>query len=231
MEINVAKKTVLIFGASGLVGGHLLKLLLNCEAYDVVRSFGRRELPIQHPKLKQYVIDMDNPRSFESMVTGNDLFICLGTTMAKAGSKEAFYKVDYTYCYEIAKIASHQKVNQLLIVTAAGSDPDSMFFYSQVKGELERDLKKLKFWGLHIFQPSLLIGDREERRFGESVAAFIGKGIKFISGDLLKKYTPIEGRQVAAAMIQAANKLRSGTFVYTSDELKDMSSEYHKELE
>lgn len=231
MEINVAKKTALIFGASGLVGGHLLKLLLNCEAYDVVRSMGRRELPIQHPKLKQYVIDMDHPSTFESMVKCNDLFICLGTTMAKAGSKEAFYKVDYTYCYEIAKIAERQKVSQLLIVTAAGSDPDSMFFYSQVKGQLERDLKKLKFWGLHIFQPSLLLGDRDERRLGESVAAVIGKGIKFISGNLLKKYVPIEGNQVAAAMIEAANKLQSGTFVYTSDELQDMSAAYFKELE
>jgi len=116
----------------------------------------------------------------------------------------------------------------LLIVTAIGADPDSFFYYNKVKGQLEKDLRKLNFWGLHICQPSLLLGDRKELRAGESFAAFIGKGVAKVTGGFLKKYLPIKGEEVAAAMVYASNQLNPGAFVYTSDQLKDMAGQYFK---
>jgi len=228
LEIATAGKTALVFGYTGLIGGHLIKLLLSHSAYEKVILLGRKPLDLNHPKLKQHVINMDDPSSYESLVKGNDCFVCLGTTMAKAGSKEAFYKVDYTYCHEIGLAAAKNSVNQFLIVTAMGSDPNSLIFYNKVKGQLEASLMNLPFWAIHVFQPSLLLGDRSEKRFGESVAAFVGKGFAAITGSLFKKYLPIKGEDVAAAMLLAANQLNPGKFKYTSDQLQDMASRYFK---
>ncbi|RMG80636.1 MAG: oxidoreductase [Bacteroidetes bacterium] len=223
MKISKDKKTALVFGATGLVGGFLTDFLLMHGAYEKVIAFGRRELDIEHPKLIQHVINFENPEEFNDLVRGDDLFCCLGTTLAKAGSKEGFFKVDFIYSYRVAKIAAANKVNQFLLISSVGADKDSLFYYSRVKGQIEEAVRGLDFWATHIFRPSVLLGERPENRWGESVAGRIGKFLDGISGGLLTKYRPIEADVVAKAMVNAAQELKPGVHVYPSDFLQGLA--------
>ncbi|MBI1226826.1 MAG: NAD-dependent epimerase/dehydratase family protein [Bacteroidetes bacterium] len=230
MEIAKDNKTALVLGASGLIGGYLTQFLLLHPAYENVVIFVRKPLNLKHPKLVQHIVDFDDPASFKHLVKGDDLFCCLGTTMAIAGSKAAFYKVDFTYPFEVAKIALDNRVGQYLLVSSVGADPNSRFFYSRVKGELELALRKLDFWSLHIFQPSVLLGERNENCFGEQLAGRIGKVFDRLTGGLLTKYRPIEADVVAKAMVSAAQGLKAGVHVYPSHFLQALAAEIDQAL-
>lgn len=228
MEIIKDKKTALVFGATGLIGGYCLKLLLKHDAYRQVIVFTRRKIPVEDPKLVQHIVNFDNLPDYRPLIKGNDLFLCLGTTMRKAGGRKAFFRVDYTYPYQSARMAADNGVNQILLVSSVGADKDSIFFYSQVKGLLEVAIKKMPFWAIHIFQPSVLLGERNENRWGEQLAGQLGKGIDYLTGGILKKYRPIEAEVVAEAMVNAAQQLSSGTFVYPSHMLQDLAEDTYQ---
>ncbi len=223
IEITKSNKTALVFGASGLVGSHLLEFLLLHPSYEKIAVFVRKPLPIKHPKLEQHLINFDQPNSFSHLVKGDDLFCCLGTTMARAGSKAAFYKIDFTYAFQAAEMAVKNKVNQLMLVSSVGASADSLFFYSRVKGELENAVQKLDFWSVHIFRPSVLLGERNENRFGEEIAGKLGKVIDRFTGGLLSKYRPIEADVVAKAMVGAAQGLKPGVHFYPSHWLQNLA--------
>lgn len=225
MEIIKDKKTAIVIGATGLVGSFCLRELLLHSTYDKVVVLTRRPIPLSHEKLVQYQVNFDQPDTYRSLVKGHDLYACLGTTMAKAGSREAFYKVDYTYTHQTALMAAQNGVGQLLLVSSVGADSDSMFYYSRVKGELELAVQKMPFWSVHIFQPSVLLGERNENRWGEQLAGRIAKGIDALTGGLLTKYRPIEADVVAKAMVNAAQGLKPGIKVYPSHYLQKLSEE------
>lgn len=213
-------KTALVFGATGLIGNHCLHFLLDSSSYSQVKIFVRRKLDLEHPKLEQHVINFDEIENYSSLMSGDDLFCCLGTTRKKAG-KEGFYKVDFTYVHEIGKIAATNKVNQFLLVSSIGADAQSMVFYSQVKGKIEAAISELDIKAVHIFRPSVLLGERNETRIGEQIGAKIGSFIKSISGNLLGKYNPIEGKTVAEAMVITAQKSeRQGVHIYESNTIE-----------
>jgi uncharacterized protein YbjT (DUF2867 family) len=221
MDVKVVKtnKTALVFGATGLVGGHVLQLALATEAYTSVVAFTRRPLSMAHPKLKNVVMNFDKMGDYKKEIVGDDLFLCLGTTIKKAGSEAAFKVVDFDYPFAAAKIAKENGVNQVLLCSAVDAETKSKIFYNRMKGMLEDALKALNFNALHIFQPSLLLGERNENRFGESVAIVVGKFLDKIIGGLLSKYRPVEGATVAAAMVKSAQILRGGVFVHASHKL------------
>ncbi len=225
MEVQLIKddKTALLFGASGLIGGYCLQFLLASPAYKKVKIFVRKELDFENGKLEQHIIDFDKIEDYKNLIKGDDVFCCLGTTMKKAGGREAFRKVDFTYSFKIAKIAEEQGVNQFLLMSSVGADADSIFFYSQVKGELENEVKKMDFWSTHIFQPSVLLGERNENRWGEQMAGRLAKGFDFLTGGLLSKYSPVEAEAVAKAMIIAAQGFESGLRIYPSHILQKMA--------
>lgn len=200
-----------------------MNVLLHHPAYQKVVAFSRKPLKMQHPKLVQHLIDFDRPEDYRHLVKGDDLFLCLGTTMAKAGSKEAFYKVDFTYAEQAAKMAADNGVHQLLLVSSVGASSESLFFYSKVKGQLEEAVQQLKFWGIHIFRPSVLLGERNENRFGEEIAGKIAKVIDRLTGGLLTKYRPIEADVVAKAMVGAAQGLTPGVQFYPSHWLQALA--------
>ena len=224
MDITVIKtnKTALIFGATGLVGGHVLQLALTSEAYTSVVAFTRAPLSITHPKLKNVVINFDKLGDYKKEILGDDLFLCLGTTIKKAGSEVAFMRVDVDYPLAAAKMAKDNGVNQVLLCSAVDADATSKIFYNRAKGLLEDALKALNFNVLHIFQPSLLLGERNENRFGESVAKVASKFLDKIIGGLLSKYRPVEGETVAAAMVKSAQILRGGVFIHASHKLSEI---------
>lgn len=140
VEIRRHAKVAVLFGATGLIGNCCLRRLLVHQAYDKVISIGRSAIPASHPKLIHYEVDMSSPDNYRHLMRGDDLFICLGTTMKKAGSKEAFYAVDHDLIFNIAKTGSLQNINQLILVSAIGADSRSLIFYLKVKGQLEDDV-------------------------------------------------------------------------------------------
>jgi uncharacterized protein YbjT (DUF2867 family) len=213
-------RTALIAGASGLVGSHLLRMLLQSERYSQVISVGRRELAIIHPKLDQQIVDFDNLKKSASELAADDVFCCLGTTIEKAGTKEAFYKVDHTYVTQLAEITLRRNASQFLVVSSMGADAGSRVFYNRVKGEMERDVRALGFQSLHIFRPSLLLGEREEHRTGEEIGAKIMKPLSKLMFGPLRKYRPIKAGTVAGAMLRVAAQDRKGDKVYLSDEIE-----------
>lgn len=217
-------RNALIAGASGLVGGHCLNLLLESDRYSQVISIGRRELPLIHPKLDQQVIDFDRMQKYASDLVADDIYCCLGTTIKKAGSKEAFHKVDYTYVAELARITASKNATQFLVVSAMGANAGSFIFYNKVKGEMEEFVKQQDFKAVHIFQPSLLLGDREEERTGEELATKIMEPLSPLMIGPLKKYKPIEAEMVARAMVYAAALNETGLHTHSSDEIASLGS-------
>jgi uncharacterized protein YbjT (DUF2867 family) len=199
-------KTALLAGASGLVGKQLMYKLLESDSYAEVKALVRKPMHLSHPKLKQVEVDFDHLEEYQNELLADDVFCCLGTTIGKAGSQEAFYKVDFTYCHTLAKLSKANGAKQFLLVSAIGADPKSSVFYSRVKGELEMALEQLHFESLQLFQPSLLMGNRLEFRLGEKIGIGIAKVIAPLMFGPIAKYRPIEVVQVANAMLKAAQK-------------------------
>lgn len=214
--------TALVAGASGLVGGHCLKFLLEDNFFDTVKILVRSPIPFEHHKLIQIVVDYDQLQDFRLQMEATHTFCTLGTTIKKAGSQDAFRKVDFEYPLLLAKIMKSLGCENFSVVTALGSNANSPIFYNKVKGELENELRKIQFQQLQILQPSLLLGDRNESRMGEGIAQVFFKISKPIWQGPLKKYAGIEGEQVAKAMVRLAKQSSAGTTVYLSDELQDL---------
>lgn len=149
------------------------------------------------------------------------MFCCLGTTIKVAGSKEAFYKVDYTYVIESARIAKSMGVAGFSVVTAMGSNSKSRIFYNRVKGEVEASLQSLGFPSLQIFRPSLLIGERKEFRRGEKIGAAISSAFSFAFIKGLKKYKPVQGSLVAKSMLAYAKSQKTGLEIIESDKMNN----------
>lgn len=210
-------KTAVIAGATGLVGGELLTRLLEDTRYSTVLALTRRDFSTTHPKLKKIAIDYHHPGNVLSGFVLDDIFCCLGTTMAKAKSREKFYEVDFYYPLALAKATHALGAKQYFLVSALGADKNSAIYYNRVKGEVEEAIRKVGFQSLHIFRPSLLLGPRQEMRVGEDVAKLIYRIFGFL---IPGKYKAIEAGTVARAMILTASEEKSGVFVHESQNIR-----------
>lgn len=206
-------KTALLAGASGLTGGYLLNLLLESPEYSSVIAYVRKSSGLTHPKLKEIVVDWE---TLQEPVAAEDVFCCLGTTIKKAGSQEAFRRVDYNYPLQLAQIQLRGGSQQFLLVSAIGADAKSSVFYSRVKGELENALQSIGYKSLHIFRPSFIAGPRKESRPGERIGLAIFSLLSPLFIGPLKKYAPIQAEHIARAMLRAAQKNQPGIKVYDS---------------
>lgn len=195
-------KTALLIGATGLVGDYLLRQLLLDDRFGAIKVFTRRPTGYQNPKLEEHIVDFDQPQQWNQQLTGNVLFSSLGTTLKQAGSQAAQHKIDYTYQYQAAQAAAENGVDTFVLVSSAGADSDSLIFYNRMKGELERDVRKLPFRRIRLLQPGILAGSRQEPRAGEKIGLLLSS--VFSQLPLLHQYRPVHGRLVAQAMINAA---------------------------
>ena len=226
MQIEKDQKTAILLGATGLVGNELLHQLLAHPAYGKVIALTRRPLEIKHKNLEPHVIDFDKPETYASLLKGEDLFCALGTTMKQAGSREAFFKVDFSYTMDAARAARKNGTAQFLLVSSVGANAHALFFYPRVKGELENALKKLDFWALHLFRPSVLLGKRNDARAGEEITGMAMRGLDRITGgNLLGSYRPIDAATVARGMLTAAQRLEAGIYEYPSHQIHKLAEE------
>jgi uncharacterized protein YbjT (DUF2867 family) len=213
------QKTALIAGASGLIGSQLLPLLLASERYAKVIVVGRRPLSQVHPKLEQRILNFDQLEEHSLGLIADDVYCCLGTTMRQAGSREAFYRVDYLYVVKLAALTARNFASQLMLVSAMGADAESRIYYNRVKGEMEAAVRQTPFRAVHFFRPSLLLGERSEKRTGEKIGAILLRVLHPLLLGPLRKYRPIPAATVAQAMLRAAEEDGGGIKVHLSDEI------------
>ena len=216
-------KKALLLGATGLVGGHVLERLLADEGWSSVRVLARAKAPLVHPKLTWKTVDFDDPSALEQPGVVDDVFCCLGTTIKKAGSQEAFRRVDLEIPLALARAVRRDGASRFLLVSAMGADPRSALFYSRIKGELEQALDALGFPSLVIFRPSLLLGKRSEPRLAEAVAGALSRPLGALLLGPLKTYRPIEASDVARAMVAVARSSATGPLALDSRRIHEIA--------
>lgn len=217
MDAASPPRSVLVAGASGLVGREILQGLLADDSVAAVHSLGRRELTLKHPKLTQHRVDF---KALPALPGVGEAFVALGTTIKVAGSQEAFRAVDFDAVIAVAKAAKAAGATRLGVVSAMGADPRSKIFYNRVKGEMEAALSTLGFDTLVIARPSFLVGDRkalgQPERGGEALALNVSKWLAPLIPDNLKA---IEAAAVARALLRAV-PVSKGPRVMLSGELR-----------
>jgi uncharacterized protein YbjT (DUF2867 family) len=216
-------KTALLVGASGLVGGHCLQFLLQEPSYRRVTILVRKPLSVIHEKLVQHTIDFDNLALHSEFLHANDVYCCLGTTMKKAGTQDAFRKVDFDYTVKLAALTQHCGANQFLYVSSPGANPHSLIFYNCVKGEAEEAIRKIPFTAFHVFRPMLLLGERKEYRSGEKAGMFILSGLNYAMGGPLKRYRAILAHDVAKTMVRVAQMNLQGVNIFDSQRIQEIA--------
>jgi uncharacterized protein YbjT (DUF2867 family) len=213
-------KKVIIAGASGLIGSKLLDILLQKPDYDEILILVRKELPIEHQKLVQLVIDFDKLDEHTASINGHAIFCCLGSTRKKTPDLAVYRKIDHDYPVKLAQLGKQNGVEQYHLVSALGANSSSSNFYTKMKGETEDDIQKVGLKCLHIYEPSLLTGDRAEYRPTERIATILMKVIDPLLVGGLKKYRSIPAQTVALAMFNESVKNGEGVFIHPSDKIK-----------
>ncbi|WP_312549795.1 NAD(P)H-binding protein [Massilia sp.] len=195
-------RKVILAGATGLVGGHILDRLLADDSVGAVHVLGRRAPVRAHPKLRAHVVDFAELPALPALPQADEVYLALGTTIRQAGSRAAFRAVDLDANLAVATAAFEAGARRIGLVSAMGADPGSRIFYNRVKGELEHALSRLAWSALVIARPSLLLGDRaalgQPARFGEGLGARFGAALRPLIPMNLR---PIAAERVAQALL------------------------------
>ncbi len=199
-------KTALLFGSSGLIGRHLLNILIQNNNYNKIKIFVRSEPEIKESKIEIIKANFNDLKKHIEDIKGDDCFFCIGTTKKNSPDKNEYKRIERDMPVEIAEIAKANSVNSFIYVSSGFADPKNSGAYLRYKGEVEEELKKLNFSKLGIMRPSFLMGNRKEKRFGEKIGIFLFKLLSPLFLGPLKKMKPIQAEEVAHAMINVAQK-------------------------
>lgn len=216
------KKKAIVLGATGLTGSHLLELLLENTDYDRVKVFTRTKLTISHPKIEEHVIDLLKLSDYAHEFTADEVYCCIGTTKAKTPNKELYRAIDYGIPVEAAKLAKQNAINYFIVVSALGANSNSKVLYSKLKGDMERDVLAQQIEQTHFFRPSLIVGNRKEKRIREDLSKQFMKVFGFL---IPARYKMIQAKIIAKAMVQIASKPMK-LEVIPSDKIKLIAKEY-----
>ena len=214
------KEKAILLGASGLIGSHLLRLLLESPAYGEVTIFVRKALPINHVKLKQIVTDFENFDVLNDNISAGIVFCCLGSTKSKTPNLKDYRKVDFDIPLRFAQLALKNGARQYHLVSAIGADATSSNFYTKLKGEIENAISALDYESIYIYEPSFLKGKREENRPLEKIILPMMRLIDLALIGSLKKYRSIDASDVAKAMFNESITNKRGIFVHNSEQIK-----------
>jgi uncharacterized protein YbjT (DUF2867 family) len=208
-----------LIGATGLIGSHLLELLLNDEYFDTVRILVRRPFEPDHPKLEKKLVDFSDIESFRLALEDSEVVFCaIGTTQKKVkGNKDTYRKIDYDITVNTARFCKLNGCENFVFVSSVGANSKSNNFYLKLKGEIEEAVAAVGLKNVHIMQPSLLLGKRRESRFGEKIAQRVMPVISFL---LPAKYKPAKAINVAKAMIRLVKEKQIGLSIATYNEIK-----------
>jgi len=211
-------KTALVFGSTGLIGGHLTKLLLENSNYEKVKLFVRSNINLQHPKLQIIKIDFKNLSKHTQDIKGDDCFFCIGTTRKNSPNKQDYQRIELDIPKQISSIAKSNSVNSFSFISSGMANSKHSGDYLRFKGLVEEELQKLNFNHLSILRPSFLLGKRKENRIGERLGIFVFKLLSPFFIGSLKRMKPIDSEIVARAMIHLSNN-NVGKNIFESDEI------------
>lgn len=218
-------RNALIAGATGLLGFELVSLLIANNYYTSVHIITRRPYNLMHRKIKAHIVDFENLNDFNPGVKIHDVFICLGTTMKKAGNRDNFLKVDLEYVMSVAQWAKQSHVEKLTFISSVGANPLSRNFYLSVKGKVEMLLSQLNFQQLVILRPSLLLGKRTEIRRTENIGKLFFKISKPLFTGKLKRFRAIESNMVARAMLFYTIQTGPAISIIENEQIFDFSNQ------
>ena len=216
-------KTALVFGSSGLIGGHLLYQLIKNDNYNKIKLFVRSETSVNEPKIEIIKTDFNDLENHKEDIKGDDCFFCIGTTKQNSPDKNEYQKVELDIPKKIAKIAKANLVNSFIFISSIYANPKSSGDYVKFKGLVEEELKKLNFSNLGILRPSFLMGDRKENRAGEKIGIMTFRLLSPLLLGPLKKMKPIDSETVAKAMIKIANK-KNDQIIFESNEIANLET-------
>ncbi|MDP2721561.1 MAG: NAD(P)H-binding protein [Bacteroidales bacterium] len=217
------KKTAIILGASGLTGSLLLNQLIADDRYDSIKVFTRKSLGKQPSKVHEFVGDILNLDKFKKHFTGNEVYVCIGTTAKKTPDKALYHEIDFGIPVAAAQLCVENHIETFLVVSAMGANVKSRIFYNRTKGEMEQKVLSKNIPNTYILRPSFIGGNREEHRPGEKIGMVIAKFIQPMMVGSLKKYRIIEAETIARAMIYLANK-KPATKLVLSDGIETFGS-------
>ena len=207
--------TSIIAGSTGLIGGNVIKVLSNKNQSAIALT--RRSIPNLAPHVTEMVIDFDDFEKNGSLPSCNNVFICLGTTIKTAGSKENFRKVDINYCLSIAKKAKESGAETLSLISSIGANSSSRNFYLKTKGELEEAVQELGFSTVNIFRPSFLVGKRSEKRLGEKIAIKFATIMDLFLIGSASKYRSVKAESLAKTMVSKVDSKPGVNYFYFDD--------------
>ena len=214
-------KTALLFGSTGLVGGHVLNQLIQNDNYSKIKIFVRSSIQINNSKIEIIQTDFNNLKNHREDIKGDDCFFCIGTTKKNSPDKNEYKRVELEVPKQVAQIAKSNLVNSFVFVSSGYADPKSSGDYLKFKGLVEEDLIRLNFPKLGIMRPSFLLGARLEKRVGEKIGIFIFKLLSPLFLGPLKKMKPIHSATVAKAMI-AITQNNHSKIIFESNEISEI---------
>ena len=220
-------KTALIFGSSGLIGGHLLDLIINDNNYNKIKLFVRSEPTKSNSKLEIIKINFNNLEKHKDLITGDDCFFCIGTTRKNTPDKNEYIKVEYNLPVDVAKIAKSNSINNFIYISSLGANPNATGLYLKNKGQTEEKLLKLNFSNLSILRPSILLGNRKENRVGEKIGLFVMKALSPLFLGKLKKYKPIQVENIVKTMLHLTQRDYQKN-IFESDEIVKIGTNVKK---
>lgn len=223
-------KTATLLGASGLIGNHLLLLLLEDSDYKTVKTILRSPISIKHTKLQQIIIDLADEEAMKAAIENSDAVFCtIGTTNKKVkGNKQAYNKVDFDIPVLAAKLAHICAVPKFVLVSVTGANANSNNFYIRLKGMVEDVISNIPIPSIGIMQPSILLGKRKERRVGEQIGKFLMQIVSPLFVKKLQKYKPIHALDVAEAMISfAKDNSKTGVHTFSYEGMMRLKENYH----
>lgn len=205
-------KTALVAGATGLIGQHLVKRLLNSGVYARIKVLARRPLSLEDSRIQTLITDYSDLASLD--LRADDVYCCLGTTLKAAGSRAAFERVDFQMVADLAQAARTQGGTQFIVISSVGTAPAAPSFYSRVKARMEQAVSAVDYPSVHILRPSLLLGARNDSRPAEDMAQKLAPAIMPLFFGPLKKYRPIYAQDLADAMLQLALRNQRGVHIH-----------------
>ena len=214
---------VILVGASGLIGSNLLSLLIESDEISRILLLVRKPLNVTNHKVQELIVNFDELEKFNSEIKGDIIYSCLGTTKAANPDQDQYRKIDLEYPLKLAEIGVKNGISQFHLVSSLGADVSASNSYLKLKGELEQELKQVAIISLHIYQPSLLIGNRKETRTLEKLAVNAFKLIDPLLIGPLKKYHSIKAETVAKAMLNQSLKNLKGIFTYPSIQIQELA--------
>ncbi|PUZ29546.1 semialdehyde dehydrogenase [Chitinophaga parva] len=214
--------TAIVLGGSGLTGHQLLLQLCDTAACTHVRALVRKPLGPQHPKLETVVVDFNNDAAFRQAIQGDVIFCCIGTTMAKAKTQAVYRSIDFDIPVKAARFGVANGVHQYLLISSIGAGIGRASFYQRLKGEVERAVQDAGLASVQVFRPSLIMGQRGERRVMEKIFQAVWPVVSLFFWGRARKYRGIKASTIARAMVRVAQKAAPGIHVYESDAIEKL---------